>query len=265
MSLTHLAVAEKHVGVIVTLHGPAIDPTIYKIMQNDYDIALTRLVALGGTDEGFYLLALHSFLEGFSNTIKEGFSYYANFPEVIDLLIDYLEKRSRLTYQSRQALIRIAKEHDMANRVRHQFKHVTKDEAVAATHNFLAFCSAFGIDSLILADLRSSLSLFDQHKSSLELVKELERTRRKLGKKEAGEIALIEKASKFDEMEQSLNALSSKDAEYRAEIERLRQTADQRGERVDELGRRSSRSRRNGTRYWESSTSTGTWASTSST
>jgi superfamily I DNA/RNA helicase len=204
-------------------------------MQSDYGKALGRLVALGGTDEGFYLLALHSFLEGFSNTIKEGFSYYANFPDVIDLLLDYLEKRNRLDFRSRQALIRIAKEHDLANRVRHQFKPVTKDEAVAATYNFLAFCVAFGIESPTLSDLRSSLSLFDEPRPNLELVKELERTRMKLKAKEAGETALIEKVSKYEEMESQLSALTSKDAEYRTEIERLRKTADQRGERLDEL------------------------------
>ena len=209
--------------------------TIYGIMQSDYGKALGRLVALGGTDEGFYLLALHSFLEGFSNTIKEGFSYYANFPDVIDLLLDYLEKRNRLDFRSRQALIRIAKEHDLANRVRHQFKPVTKDEAVAATYNFLAFCVAFGIESPTLSDLRSSLSLFDEPRPNLELVKELERTRMKLKAKEAGETALIEKVSKYEEMESQLSALTSKDAEYRTEIERLRKTADQRGERLDEL------------------------------
>ena len=184
-------------------------------MQSDYGKALGRLVALGGTDEGFYLLALHSFLEGFSNTIKEGFSYYANFPDVIDLLLDYLEKRNRLDFRSRQALIRIAKEHDLANRVRHQFKPVTKDEAVAATYNFLAFCVAFGIESPTLSDLRSSLSLFDEPRPNLELVKELERTRMKLKAKEAGETALIEKVSKYEEMESQLSALTSKDAEYK--------------------------------------------------
>ena len=209
--------------------------TMAKTMQNEYDEALKRLVALGGTDEGFYLLALHSFLEGFSNTIQNGFSYYANFPEVIDLLIEYLAKRNRLSLQSRQALIRIAKEHDLANRVRHQFKPVTKEEAVAATHNFLSFCSAFGIESQVLADLRSSLSLFDQHTPGFQLVKELERARRKLEEKESGENALLEKAAKYDDMESRLVAITAKDAEYKAEIERLRQTADQRGERVDEL------------------------------
>jgi hypothetical protein len=229
---------ERDSDLIFSLRTPSMYHTIYEIMQNDYGSAIKRLVALGGTDEGFYLLALHSFLEGFSNTIKEGFSYYANFPDVIDLLLDYLEKRNRLDIRSRQALIRIAKEHDLANRVRHQFKPVTKDEAVAATHNFLAFCAAFGIESPALADLRSSLSLFDEHRPNLELVQELERARKKLAEKEASQGALIEKASKYDEMELKLTALSSKDAEYRAEIERLRQTADQRGERVDELRRK---------------------------
>lgn len=212
--------------------------TLANTMSNEYDSALNRLVALGGTDEGFYVLALHSFLEGFSNTIKEGLSYYASFPEVIDLLMEYLDKRGRLTLPYRQALVRIAKEHDMANRVRHQFKAVTKDEAVAATHNFLAFCMAFGIEGPALADLRNSLSLFDQHRSSLEIAKELDRTRKRLSEKEAQEGALLEKAMKYDALEAKLKDLSAKDMEHRAEIERLRQSADQRSERIDELRKR---------------------------
>jgi hypothetical protein len=204
-------------------------------MKTDYSSALKRLVALGGTDEGFYFLALHSFLEGFSNTIKEGFSFYAKFPEVIDLLIEYLEHRGRLTQTARKSLIRIAKEHDLANRVRHQFMPVTKDEAVAATHNFLAFCEAAGIEDPALLELRSSLSLFDQRKSGLDLVKDLERTRKRLAEKEAMTGPLLEKAAKYDAMERELKVLSEKESEFKSEIDRLRLSAGQKDERLDDL------------------------------
>jgi superfamily I DNA/RNA helicase len=204
-------------------------------MTTDYSDPLKRLVTLCGTDEGFYVLALHSFLEGFSNTIKDGFSYYASFPDVIDLLIDYLEKRGRLTIESRKALVRIAKEHDLANRVRHQFRSVTKDEAVAATSNFLAFCAAFGIVGPALVDLSSSLKLFDKARSGLEMIRELERVKSRLAEKEEREAVLLEKATKYDDMEIKLQDLASKEAEYKAELDRLRQAAEVKGARSDEL------------------------------
>jgi uncharacterized protein YjaG (DUF416 family) len=62
-----------------------------KTMKNNYEQELKRLVALAGTDEGFYLLALHAFIEGYCNTLKPGFTLYAKFNEVIDLLLDMLE------------------------------------------------------------------------------------------------------------------------------------------------------------------------------
>jgi superfamily I DNA/RNA helicase len=208
-----------------------------KTMADYYEVPLKRLVSLCGTDEGFYVLALHSFVEGFSNRIRDGYSFYANFPDVIDLLTEYLEKHGRLTNAYRKALVRMAKEHGLANRVRHQFQTVTRDEAEASTANFLLFCEAFHVEAPALADLNNSVKLFGKAKSGAEMIRELEKTQKRLAEKEEREAILLAKAARYDEMEAALAGLSGKEAEFRAELARLRQAVDSKDSRADELRR----------------------------
>lgn len=205
-------------------------------MMNNYNESLKRLVALGGTDEGFYVLALHSFIEGFSNGIRNTYSQYGtNFQDSIDELIAYLEKRNRLSETYRRALVRLAKEHALANRVRHEFRTVTKDEAEASTANFLIFCEAFKIEDPAMDQLRDSVQYFGRNKPGFEILRELEKAQRRLAEKEESEKTLLSKISKFDEMERTLAVLVANEAATKTELERLRQSAEEKGARADTL------------------------------
>jgi superfamily I DNA/RNA helicase len=204
-------------------------------MAIEIDHALQRLVALGGTDEGFYVLALHAFIEGFCNALKPGFTLYAKFHEVIDYLLEILDAKGKLDSDARRALIRIAKEHDLANRVRHQFRSVTADEAVAATHNFLGFCRAFSLDQPAIQKLKATVVLWEKQIVPVEILQELERTRLALAEKEKAEESLQVKLTAFEALNSRLADISAKSDFYERELSAARETAAHRGEKIDEL------------------------------
>ncbi len=217
-----------------------------KTMKNNYEQELKRLVALAGTDEGFYLLALHAFIEGYCNTLKPGFTLYAKFNEVIDLLLDMLEVMGISAAETRRPLIRLAKEHDLANRVRHQFQRLTAEEAAAATYNFLGFCKDFGIEGMAVDQLRESLSMWKRRCIPVEIMRELENSRRELGAVRQEASAMMRRIQDLQGAESNLASALSRIKTFEAEIEALRKTAETRGKRVDELrkGRHEAREER---------------------
>ena len=115
---------------------------------------MARLESLLGTDEGFFLLALHSFVESFVGDVFPSGRYSSSFPTLLWDFKDFLKLKGRVDSQDIQAIIRISREHSTANKVRHGFLQLGREEAVAATHNFLGFCRACGIDIRVLAALR---------------------------------------------------------------------------------------------------------------
>jgi hypothetical protein len=115
---------------------------------------MARLSRLLGTDEGFFLLALHSFVESFICDVFPSGKYTASFPQLLWDFKEFLKRKgaargvshasyasgagpaSRLAPEDAQAIIRIAREHPTANKVRHGFQELGREEAVAASFNF---------------------------------------------------------------------------------------------------------------------------------
>jgi len=200
--------------------------------------ALERLVSLAGTDPGFYVLALHSFVEGYCNTLSHNFSVTAKFNEVIDLLLNHLEKKGALTGEDRKALIRIAKEHESTNRVRHQFISLTKEEAQAATHNFLCFCRAFSINERGVETLKATLNMWDSKKTPLEMVNELHKLRTAIDTYKEAAHSAWSRLKEYQELEKKLQEAVQQVQRYEKELSQLRETASYREQRVDELRKR---------------------------
>jgi len=114
--------------------------------------SIKRLNKLSKADNGFYIVALHSFIEGYINEIKqkEGFkSYNTN-----DKKMSEFEKKLRLLFENiktneKQHIINkviknISEEHYYTNLVRHQFLNYTEEETSAVTSNFLSFLEITG-------------------------------------------------------------------------------------------------------------------------
>ena len=137
------------------------------------DARMGRLERLLGSDEGFFVLALHSFIESFILDVYPAGRGGKFFPTLLWDFKDFLKAKGRITVDDQQAIVRISKEHPMANRVRHQMQRLDPEEAVAASHNFLGFCRACGISHPFLATLRTGLKVWEEKKSPIEKSTEL--------------------------------------------------------------------------------------------
>ncbi|MFW5728556.1 MAG: hypothetical protein ACOCYG_02745 [Spirochaetota bacterium] len=106
---------------------------------------LKRLVHLAGTDPGFYVLALHAFVEYYLRE-EEGLRDIESFS---DLTWEYrnrlMERAGGAFVDGLNSLSQLGRQHKFTNKVRHSFDELDPEEAVAATHLFTRFCLLVGL------------------------------------------------------------------------------------------------------------------------
>lgn len=141
---------------------------------------LNRLARLSGTDEGFFILVIHSFMEGLANSIRPDFTLYAGFNDVIDILMSWLETGQLMRMSARKALVRMTKQHLLANNVRHRFDGATQDDVATTIGNFRGICLAFFLASPALDVIDEGLSFWKEGKPPVALAKELKQARMQL-------------------------------------------------------------------------------------
>jgi len=196
---------------------------------------MARLERLLGADEGFFVLALHSFVESFVLDVYPAGRGGKYFPTLLWDFKDFLKQKGRITVADQEAIVRISKEHPVANRVRHQMQRLDPEEAVAASHNFLGFCRACGIDHPFLKSLRDSLKVWQDKKSPIERSSELARLKFDLFTAQRENKKLMQQAAEARDADARAAQL---DADLRArttELARERARADSKADRVDAL------------------------------
>ena len=199
------------------------------------DIRMARLSRLLGTDEGFFLLALHSFVESFICEVFPSYKYASTFSNLLWDYKDFLKANGRVDSQDIQAIVRMIKEHPTANRVRHGFLPLGKEEAVAATYNFLGFCRASGIAHPFLSKLTDSLAAWDEKVSPLQKSQELGRLKFDLFLAQRENKKLLQQASAARDAEAKAEQLESDLRQRAAELARERARAEGKSDRVDAL------------------------------
>ncbi len=199
------------------------------------DIRMARLARLVGTDEGFFLLALHSFVESFICDVFPSYKYASNFPTLLWDYKDFLKAERKADLQDLQAIIRMAKEHPTANKVRHGFLPLGKEEAVAATYNFLGFCRASGIVHPFLDTLKMSLNVWDEKVSPIQKSQELGRLKFDLFLSQRENRKLLQQAAAARDAEAKAEQLESDLKQRAAELARERARAEGKTDRVDVL------------------------------
>jgi hypothetical protein len=202
----------------------------------DTEDRLARLVRLAGSDGGFYVLALHSFVESHARAEHPQLACFDKFPELLWAFGDVLKSRG-VPAERLAPLTRISKEHLLTNQVRHAFARLDTEEVLAATHNFLAFCDVCGIDSRTLAALRAGLQAWDDKRSPLERSAELRRVRDELVAARQDNRRLLERLGAYERDAALAADLGRKVEVLDAEVRRQMQRADSKAERVDELRR----------------------------
>jgi len=198
---------------------------------------LERLVQVAGTDEGIFVLALHSFIEAHVCDEVPSLRGMERFSDRLQAFADHLAARG--TSPERLGTIaRIIREHAVAERVRHSFTRLDREEALAATHNFLMFCSLCGITSPSLAKLSGSLSAWEaKEQARLPADSELSRIQGELREVQLDSAKLLAQTEAWTQDKLRLAELEGETLRISAEQSRERARPDSRADRMDQLRR----------------------------
>lgn len=199
---------------------------------------IARLVRLQGSDPGFYLLALHSFIEAF---LRDRYGWYQRDIGLKDLLYRYREEVStRLDVHGKDfhTFNQISKAHDLTNGVRHAFKDLEPEEARAATYRFLKFYKVSGIDGgEELENLEKSIRLWEERGSRFDDFQRMNRFGFELVQERQKNKELNAEIVELRVLEGEHTSLSSRLRQVEIELETERTARRSKDERVDELRR----------------------------
>ena len=202
--------------------------------MNTLDDRFARLLRLAGTDEGFYVLALHSFVEAFVCDDFPPIRSIEHFPDLLWAYGDHLKAHGCPT-EKLSTITRIIKEHAITNQVRHSFCKLDKEEVLAATHNFLLFCGLCRIDSEALRAFTKSLEAWNEKRSPLEHSAELKRVQFELFLAQRDNTKLLAQTEAWARDKQRLAELDGETMRLGGELEKEKARADAKAERLDAL------------------------------
>jgi hypothetical protein len=204
-----------------------------------FDDSLRRLAGMQGGDPAFFVLAVHSFIEG---SLRSSFSLADPDDGKFTSFLDEFKKR---LVHSNQGFIKdldvlglIRQQHFLTNEVRHRFAPASIEEARAATQHLGRFCNLAGIPrSEGLELVLSYLKAWDDRRSFGELVKELNDLgyRYQIEKKTAKDMAVRVEA--LEAVRSQVESLKDQVATKDKSIAELEAARDKKDARVDELRR----------------------------
>ncbi|MFP4383414.1 MAG: UvrD-helicase domain-containing protein [Spirochaetia bacterium] len=197
---------------------------------------LLRLKRLIGTDEGFYVLALHAFIEWYLRSEK-GYGDELRFPELTWKLREELLGQQENTFiEGLNCLGRLGKQHTITNQVRHAFEVLDAEEALGATHLFLSFCSLIGIGSNPeVKSLSAALSGWKNRTSVIEQQAVLKHMQQELIHLQDQNQSLLRQKSSYDKAKQELDELKLDIARYDIELQREKSRNTKKDKKIDEL------------------------------
>jgi hypothetical protein len=203
---------------------------------DDLDDLLARLNRLAGADEGFFVLAVHAFMEGF---IRDRVPSLRHISDFADLVWAY---RELLTAQGRSEdelapLMRVIREHSLLDQVAHSFQKLDGEEARAATHNFLRFCSTAGIDSPRLRDIETNLRAWEEKRPPRSEYGELKRIQEELLLSQEDGKKLLAQTAQWSRDKQHLAELDGETMRLSAEQSRETARPDADQERIARIGK----------------------------
>jgi acetolactate synthase regulatory subunit len=194
-----------------------------------------RLLSLYGTDEGFFVLALHSWVEVYIDENYPHCRVEYRFPEKLELFKESL-KKSISDYSQLKAIVKIQKEHDLTNKVRHQFKQLSKEEVRASIFNFLEFLKVAKVPySRTWEDFKRLLHIWEERITIPEALREITELRYTYQTSQEEKKKLLEKMDRYKEIERSFNVLSMQIAQVTQELEAAKQLSHAKDEKIDNL------------------------------
>ena len=200
---------------------------------------LSRLVDLQGSDPGFYLLAVHSFVESYLRDRFELHSEKETFPDLLYYFREELLSKQDGFIPLIPILHELAHNQRLANGVRHRFLRLDPEEAVAATYRIIRFCKEAGLSyGNAVEQLDKSLELWNDRSNRWDEMKELKKAyfeivnERRENKRLASELEELREASR------DFEAAQKEKLSIELEIEELKALKEQRKEKIDALRKR---------------------------
>lgn len=198
---------------------------------------LVRLLRLQGSDAGFYVLAVHSFIENHlrlvivsENFDDDSFYFY------IDSFRELLRSKKQGFIPGLDVLGMIIKQHKITNEVRHRFGMVDSEEARAATHNLRRFWDLADLPGLKeLSKLEEYLSLWEEKRSLKEVKDELSSLCFKLHIAQNDVKQLTEQVEQLETLRAEMVHVSTEKRFLEHRIKQLELVKGDRDDKIDDL------------------------------
>gem|GEM_PF-518766 len=201
----------------------------------DLQANLKRILALNGTDEGFYVVALHSLIEGYANAQSPYIATLDRFGEKMNILFSDLGLCDPETGAVPRLAKRLTQEHATTNRVRHDFQELSSEEARSATFNFLEFCKTLGWEHHLLNDLEEGLTLWRGKKTPIEQYREMRKLRLEYNRLRDEKQEVEKEIAESRDTRAALEAVRAQLKHKDQELAQLRHTAAGRKEKSNQL------------------------------
>lgn len=198
-------------------------------------MSIPRLVRLIGSDPGFYILALHSYMEAALREICPGFLSEGTFWDNMSLYYEHIKSRADRFLPELKILDRIKQEHMLTNQVRHRFASATAEEARGATFRFLSFCRLAGIEDPSLNKLEEHLELWNRRESRAEDLAELSRLGFEAMMASRKNRELLSEMERLRAVRDEAQALGTELRRVTAELSRLEASGQSKEEKSDRL------------------------------
>lgn len=176
---------------------------------------LERIEKMQGSDPGFALIALLSFVESFAREYTDDFSPRATLPELLQNFGELQFGSRRYTLANDRQRMELLRYQKLANKVRHHFASVSAEEYQAALSQLFLFLKSLNIDDARLneqmAKIEDALTVWGSRKSHYQDFNELMETGFRLAK------SMQENAKLRGELEEQLKTSASSGTDELAE------------------------------------------------
>jgi hypothetical protein len=207
-----------------------------EVLKNRIEERLSRLISLQGSDPGFFLLATHSFVEGYLRDFLDMHGMDYHFP---DLLYKLKEKKLAETkgyIKELSALNDLNNRQSLVNGVRHSFEPIDPEEAVAATYTFIQFCALIGLDHhKELQSLMKNLEIWNERQSKQELMESLFRIRLQLEQSQKENKQILDDIDELRKTQTEVSHFTIRIKNLELELEQVKESKDKKDSRVDDL------------------------------
>jgi hypothetical protein len=200
---------------------------------------LRRLNTLAGSDPGFYVLAVHSFVEHYIRDIAS-VSVAEQFRDVIwEFRLHLLAQAPTVgpsTEERLGCLSRLSAQHRFTNKVRHGFYELAPEEALAATHLVVAFCTLIGCSGVSeVRALERSLTVWDTRDPRTGRSSVLDTMQAELIRLQSRNRELLDQLDSYADTERRVWELENQIQRFTLELDEARGRAKAKDRKADEL------------------------------